>query len=100
MLPDFTKKPSFVAYKDWVATAGVYCLSGPIQFSNEVQLNNGTARISFSGTAGASYSIEASTNLLNWSPVVRNLSGTGSTFSFDDVSGTNSSRRFYRVLSP
>ncbi len=100
MLPDFTKKPSFFAYKDWVAKAGIYCASGPIIFSSAAQMSNGVAKLSFTGTSGASYSIQASTNLQAWSPVVTNLSSVGTAYSYDDLSATNFPLRFYRVSSP
>jgi hypothetical protein len=42
--------------------------------------------------------VEASTNLLNWTPVTTNTLASG-TNGFGDTKWTNYSRRFYRVRS-
>jgi hypothetical protein len=42
--------------------------------------------------------VETSTNLLNWEPVVTNTISHGTNF-FNDATGTNCPKRFYRVRS-
>jgi len=100
MLPDFTRKPSFYAYKDWVASAGRLCAPLQIAFSMPPQLSNGAVRLGFNATTGFSYSIQASTNLSDWQTIATNISGTGGSYSYEDSEGTNFSTRFYRVMWP
>jgi hypothetical protein len=56
-------------------------------------LSNGFRSV-VSGITGASYVVQASTNLINWSAIETNQT----TFTNLDVAATNSPRRFYRVL--
>jgi hypothetical protein len=100
MLPDFTRKPSFYAYKDWVNSAGRLCVPAQMAFLNPVQLPNHAIRLGFTGTTGFSYSIQASTNFANWVTIATNLSGTDGHYSYDDLAATNFSSRFYRLLWP
>ena len=51
------------------------------------------------GEAGRSYSIQASTNLANWSVVTNFVSATG-TNQFTDPAAPNLNRRFYRAVTP
>jgi hypothetical protein len=98
MLPDFTRKPSFYAYKDWVAAAGSLC--PPLQMSllGPFKLPNGAIRLGFTGTTGVTYSIQASTNLTSWVTLATNIFGTSSYY--DDFAATNLSFRFYRLIWP
>jgi len=100
MLPDFTKKPSFYAYKDWAGSAGRPCAPLPMSFSAPVRLSNGALRLGFTGTAGFSYSIQASTTLTEWMTIATNLPGSNGNYFHDDSHVTNFSSRFYRVIWP
>ncbi len=85
-----------------LSTNGVSGLNDPVSVivpppgnpgGNPVQLN-------FVGTAGASYSVWASTNFANWQwagPAVEISAGQ---FQFADYSATNLPRRFYRLSTP
>jgi hypothetical protein len=56
-------------------------------------------QLQFTGALGGSYTIQASTNLLNWAAWT-NLISTNSTMSVVDPGPTNYRSRFYRVQSP
>jgi hypothetical protein len=51
-----------------------------------------------SGQTGATYAIETSTNLINWTTLA-NLTATNGAFEFDFVPLTNDTRRFFRARS-
>jgi hypothetical protein len=61
--------------------------------SNFVYLSNGFRSV-VSGVTGATYVVQASTNLLNWSAIETNQT----TFTNFDLTATNFPSRFYRVL--
>jgi hypothetical protein len=98
MLPDFTRKPSFYAYQNWVAVAGRSCPPSPMNLSIS-RLVNGVARLGFDDL-GFTYSVQASSNLTDWVTLVTNLSGTNGNCIYDDVGSTNVLQRFYRVSWP
>jgi hypothetical protein len=50
--------------------------------------------VTVTGLTGASYAVHASTNLIQWLPLVTNASP----FTFTDTGSTNFTRRFYRSL--
>ena len=56
---------------------------------------NGQFRLQFQAQPGASYTVEMSTNLQTWTPLVTNLPVNGQ-FDFIDLNATNA-QRFYRV---
>jgi len=97
MLPDFTRKPSFYAYKDWVSAAGGVCPPADMRLLSPFKLPNGAMRVGFTGTTGITHSIQASSNLADWVTIATNIFGTGSYY--DDFAATNSPR-FYRLLWP
>src|SRR5262249_36006463 len=72
MLPDFTRKPSFYAYQDWVGNAARLCAPLQINLSMPLQLSNGAVRLLFTGTTGFNYSVQATTNLSDWLTVATN----------------------------
>jgi hypothetical protein len=90
-----------------LATAGANeCFRGisfgptvlPPHLDSITQLGDRNFRIVVSGTTNASYRVERSLTLTppSWTPVVTNASATGS-FSYDDLTATNSAERFYRA---
>jgi polysaccharide biosynthesis protein PslG len=100
MLPDFTRKPAFYAYKDWVGAASRLCAPLHMSFPIPPQLSNGAVRLGFIGTTGFNYSIQASTNFIDWLTIATNVAGTNGNYAYDDPAVTNSSARFYRVIWP
>lgn len=56
---------------------------------------NGLFEVEFTGRTGRVFTIEASTNLINWSPVATRTNTTG-TFRFADPASPGISNRFYR----
>jgi hypothetical protein len=52
--------------------------------------------MAFTGAAGSNYVLLASTNLINWTPLMTNPATTN-VFDFTDAGATNFPDRFYRV---
>ena len=61
-------------------------------------LTNDTCKLTVFGHVGHNYSLMSSTNLINWSSVL-NFGCTNATMDVLDQGETNSSVRFYRLLS-
>jgi hypothetical protein len=57
-----------------------------------------TLRMISSGQTGATYAIETSTNLINWTTLT-NFTATNGAFEFDFVPQTSDARRFFRARS-
>jgi len=70
-----------------------------IALSNPTWLPGGTFGFQLSSAPGVTYEIDASTDLLNWSPIT-NLVATSSELLVVDSMATNYSQRFYRAHSP
>jgi len=62
-----------------------------------ISVTNGQVSIAVSGDFGPDYSIQVSTNLIQWQSVFTNLSAT-LPFYWTDTDATNFTSRFYRVL--
>jgi hypothetical protein len=66
--------------------------------------SNGLATVSFNIASGASYRVEATTNLLNgsdWTNITAQLTNqTGESLIFSDTSSTAYPLRVYRIASP
>lgn len=71
----------------------------PILLSNPAWLPGEAFGFTLSTAAGASYQIDTSTDLSNWSSIAT-LAATNSEMQFIDSTATNSPQRFYRVHSP
>jgi GH25 family lysozyme M1 (1,4-beta-N-acetylmuramidase) len=67
----------------------------PAQFQNLAMQTNGTVQISFTGDAYWSYTVETSTNLIDWIALT-NLTSTNGLFQLTD-SPTNHAQLFYRA---
>ena len=65
-------------------------------FQNLSLTNNGNFQFSFIGETGSASLIEASTNLVNWDPLLTNTPFNGSLI-FVDPQTTQFPQRFYRV---
>jgi uncharacterized repeat protein (TIGR01451 family) len=61
----------------------------------------GTIQLTLTASPGQTYIVDISTDLVSWTPVSTNGTGSGGAFTFTD-SSTNSARRFYRasLVSP
>ena len=51
------------------------------------------------GQAGFTYSLETSTNMVDWNPIMF-LVNTNGVVDFIDISSTNAATRFYRATTP
>jgi Immunoglobulin domain len=70
--------------------------SGSFHFTSAGVSSNGWVLLIFTGSAGTQYVIEASTNLINWTPIVV-LPGTNGPLPFIDTNTPNFSSRYYRA---
>ena len=62
-------------------------------------LADGSAQFNLSGIVGLSYTLQASTNLVDWVPVLSFVSTNGTT-TVADPAATNFNSRFYRARTP
>lgn len=60
----------------------------------------GNMQLQFSGAAGATYTVEASTDLVHWEKIGEATQQTDGTFEFEDNDSGRFSSRFYRIVSP
>ena len=67
--------------------------------SGAVYLSDGRFQLAFSGAIGTNYTIQASTNLVDWVPVLH-FTCTNSPVLFRDTAATNYTHRFYRGVLP
>jgi subtilisin family serine protease len=59
--------------------------------------NNAPFQLQVAGGLNRTCIVEASTNLVDWSPVFTNTTSTNDTFNFSDSQSVNLSQRFFRV---
>ena len=67
-----------------------------ITLTGATRLTNGEFQFKFNTSAGATYAIQSSSNLLNWS-LLLDLSGSGVPLTVMDPGATTNRRQFYRV---
>jgi hypothetical protein len=72
--------------------------NAPPQLSSPKQLSGGGFTFTLAGTPFATYVVQASTNLVNWSAVVTNALTAGGTTSVTDTQASAFVRRYYRAL--
>lgn len=86
-----------------VLNGGIYLSlpppSQPFSLSVTGDTIDGLPEFQLTGQPGYSYTIETSTNLIDWADFTT-LTNTNGTVSFTDAASTNYSQRFYRVLAP
>ena len=82
-------------YINSVAVSALFFVQ-PLQFAAET-LSNGIFQLQFLGAIGSNYVLQASTNLMNWTPLATNPATTNAV-NFVDVNSSNYPNRFYRVL--
>ncbi len=72
----------------------------PSKISLAPSFGNGTVTASLSGTAGQTYVIEASTDLLHWQALSTNIADAAGIVSLVDSNAVSFPSRFYRAYSP
>jgi hypothetical protein len=60
----------------------------------------GSFDLNFSGSSNATYSVWASTNLMDWTWIGTASEGNPGQYLFMDTSGNNLPQRFYRIAAP
>jgi hypothetical protein len=82
--------------------AGVTPILSPIVITlAEIRmLGNGAFQFAYTNGSGQSYSVYASTNLVNWSAIGAASQISPGLYQFTDASATNLPRRFYQLRSP
>jgi hypothetical protein len=73
-------------------------LDMPIQLSPPTLMSDGSTQITLQAPPWKTYVIEASADLLTWTPILTNTL-SDSTWNFVDFGGTNLPGRFYRAVS-
>lgn len=73
---------------------------GPVTLTGFAKLPNGTFQFAYSNSSSLTYSVFASTNLVNWQSIGVATQISSSFFQFTDSAATNISRRFYQLRSP
>jgi len=96
-----------VAYGNgrFVAVGSALLTSGTVTATPEVRLAPGPApawsangmSLALDGPVGSNYVIQASSDLVNWTPIL-SFNLTNSPFYFRDTTATNSAARFYRAM--
>ncbi|HLX95361.1 MAG TPA: hypothetical protein VKU37_06445, partial [Verrucomicrobiae bacterium] len=78
-----------------VAASALFLIQ-PLSFISEGFTNQGF-QMSLAGVTGSNYVLEASTDLLNWTPISTNMALTNY-FNLIDPNAANFPIRFYRIL--
>ena len=78
-----------------VAASAVFLVQ-PLRFTSAA-FTNDLFQLGFAGTTGSNYVLQASTNLVNWTPLSTNLATTN-LFNLIDPRASNFPARFYRVI--
>lgn len=89
------------AYNSDAALVNVIILPQPTIQSAGFGTNfNAEFALGFGGLSNATYSVQASTNLVNWTRLGSASQPSPGQFMFLDTAATNWPRRFYRIISP
>jgi hypothetical protein len=79
--------------------AGVTPIPVTISLANVRMLGSGAFQFAYANGSGQSYSVYASTNLVNWSPIGAAAQISPGLYQFTDTTATNLPRRFYQLRS-
>jgi hypothetical protein len=84
-----------IAAGDWQCVA----LYAPPSLAAPLPLPGGSAELTLTGTPGLTYTVQASADLANWTPL-GTVVATNALTGFTDAGGTNLGHRFYRAVMP
>ncbi len=100
-VPVQARQTNFVVIDGFNGASGVASLHFSLVTPGSLKPNGFTAQNAFklrlTGQPAMRFTIQASTNFVNWIPLLTNTSATGS-FDYTDPKSTNALRRFYRAL--
>ena len=100
-VPVQARQTNFVVIDGFNGASGVASLHFSLVTPGSLKPNGFTAQKAFklrlTGQPAMRFTIQASTNFVNWTPLLTNTSATGS-FDYIDPKSTNAPRRFYRAL--
>ena len=68
--------------------------------NNVVQQPDGNQKVTAFGVPGQTYMIQASTNMINWEYLTTNMVPATAVIVFYDLTATNYSSRYYRLVTP
>jgi hypothetical protein len=80
--------------------AGTLPIAGTIGVTSLVRESGASARLYFAGVAGNTYTIQASTNLINWEVVGTSMADSNGVCGFEDLDSARFPCRYYRVVVP
>ncbi len=83
-------------FNNSVATNALFLVQ-PLYLTSATFTTNYIFQLELLGTPGSNYVLQASTNLLNWTPLSTNLATTN-LFNLFDPGASNFPHRFYRVI--
>ena len=75
-------------------------MAGTFGVTSLVREPGASARLCFAGVAGNTYTIQASTNLINWEVVGASMADSNGICGFEDLDSTRFPCRYYRVVAP
>lgn len=82
------------------AVATLHILPAPVLTFGGINPVSGAAALNFTGLSNASYSVWATTNLINWSRLGTATQPALEQFIFNDTAATNAPYRFYQIRTP
>jgi hypothetical protein len=88
-----------VNYTNSVAVSGSFNIVPPLASLFDGGFSDGSFQMQFWAPAGQTYILQASTDLVNWTPVATNTP-ISTPFFWEDPDSTNYPHRFYRVVVP
>jgi PA14 domain-containing protein/chitobiase/beta-hexosaminidase-like protein/Big-like domain-containing protein len=83
-------------FNNSVAASAAFLVQ-PLHFTSSGFLVNGQFQLGFAGMVSSNYILQATTNLINWTPISTNMATTN-LFNLIDPAATNFPHRFYRVI--
>ena len=84
-------------FNDSVAVGGFYNILPAIRFISPGTFSNGVFSVQISAETNKNYTLQGSTNLVQWVPIITNKPSV-SPFYLSDPNAVNYAERFYRIL--